>query len=102
MNASAPQPLVFHARPGRDIAARLANVVTGDVLTDAASCARYSTDASIYQVQPLAVLVPVSDDDVRAAMDVCAQASVPIVARGAGSSQCGQTVGAGLVVDHSK
>jgi len=102
MNASAPQPLVFHARPGRAIAARLANVVTGDVLTDAASCARYSTDASIYQVQPLAVLVPASDDDVRAAMDVCAQASVPIIARGAGSSQCGQTVGAGLVVDHSK
>src|SRR6476646_10529514 len=102
MNASAPQPLVFHARAGRDIAARLAKVVAGDVLTDAASCARYATDASIYQVQPLAVLVPAADDDVRAAIDVCAQAGVPIVARGAGSSQCGQTVGAGLVIDHSK
>jgi FAD/FMN-containing dehydrogenase len=73
MNASAPQPLVFHARAGRDIAARLAKVVAGDVLTDAASCARYATDASIYQVQPLAVLVPATDDDVRAAMDICAR-----------------------------
>src|SRR6478672_6475356 len=102
MNASAPQPLVFHARAGRDIAARLAKVVAGDVLADAASCARYATDASIYQVQPLAVVLPATDDDVRAAMDVCSQVSVPIVARGAGSSQCGQTVGAGLVLDHSK
>src|SRR6478736_1513030 len=103
MNAPAPQPLVFHAnRPGRDVAARLAKVVSGAVMADAASCARYATDASIYQVQPLAILVPASDDDVRAATEVCTALGVPIIARGAGSSQCGQTVGAGLVIDHSK
>src|SRR6187551_2466972 len=103
MNASAPQPLVFHAnRPGQDVAARLAKVVSGAVMADAASCARYATDASIYQVQPLAILVPASDDDVRAATEVCTALGVPIIARGAGSSQCGQTVGAGLVIDHSK
>ena len=72
MNAPAPQPLVFHAnRPGQDVAARLAKVVSGAVMADAASCARYATDASIYQVQPVAILVPASDDDVRAAIEVC-------------------------------
>jgi len=103
MNAPAPQPLVFHAnRSGKDVAARLAKVVSASVMADAASCARYATDASIYQVRPLAILVPTSDDDVRAAIAVCAELGVPIVARGAGSSQCGQTVGAGLVIDDSK
>ncbi len=52
--------------------------------------------------QPLGVFVPVSDDDVRAAMDVCRDLRVPMLPRGAGSSQCGQTVGAALVIDHSK
>ena len=63
---------------------------------------RYATDASIYQVQPLGVLVPEDDDDVRAAMQICAAARMPMLPRGAGSSQCGQTVGAALVIDHSK
>ena len=76
--------------------------VKGRVLTDAPSCGRYATDASIYQVQPLGVLVPEDDDDVRAAMQICAAARMPILPRGAGSSQCGQTVGTALVIDHSK
>ena len=67
-----------------------------------ASRGRYATDASIYQVEPVGVLVPRSDDDVRAAFDVCRGAGVPMLPRGAGSSQCGQTVGAALVIDHSK
>jgi len=82
--------------------ARLRRTIAGELHTDAASRGRYATDASIYQVQPLGVLVPASDDDVRAAMAICAEARVPILPRGAGSSQCGQTVGAALVVDHSK
>ena len=48
------------------------------------------------------MLVPTSDDDVRAAFDVCRELGVPMLPRGAGSSQCGQTVGAALVIDHSK
>jgi len=71
-------------------------------MTDRGSCARYATDASIYEIQPLAVLVPTSDADVRAAIAVCAELGVPVVPRGAGSSQCGQTIGAGLVIDASK
>ena len=95
-------PLVFHPRGDEPQWQRLRGAVRGALLTDAASRGRYATDASIYQVDPLAVLVPESDDDVRAAIDVCAELRIPILPRGAGSSQCGQTVGAALVIDHSK
>jgi FAD/FMN-containing dehydrogenase/Fe-S oxidoreductase len=84
------------------LAARLAGVVEGDVLFDAASRGRYATDASIYQVEPIGVLVPKSLDDVRAAIALCREQKVPLLPRGAGSSQCGQTVGAALVIDQSK
>src|SRR5437868_14881062 len=103
MNATLPQPLVFHAnRPGGDLAQALAHAVEGELMFDAASRGRYATDASIYQVMPLGVLVPRTHDDVRAAFDVCRELRVPVLPRGAGSSQCGQTVGAALVIDHTK
>ncbi|HET8832791.1 MAG TPA: FAD-binding oxidoreductase, partial [Casimicrobiaceae bacterium] len=103
MASTTTSPVTFHRnRPAHELAARLANVVKGDVMTDRGSCARYATDASIYEIQPLAVLVPTSDADVRAAIAVCAELGVPVVPRGAGSSQCGQTIGAGLVIDASK
>src|SRR5207302_8790291 len=96
-------PLVFHAnRSGGDLAQRLARVVEGELLFDAASRGRYATDASIYQVEPLGVLVPRTHEDVRAALEVCRTLHVPVLPRGAGSSQCGQTVGAALVIDHTK
>jgi FAD/FMN-containing dehydrogenase/Fe-S oxidoreductase len=84
------------------LAARLRKEVDGEVLFDAASRGRYSTDASIYQVEPIGVVVPRSEEAARAAMAIAAQAGIPILPRGAGSSQCGQTVGAALVIDHSK
>src|SRR5207237_3014589 len=96
-------PLVFHARrSGSELAQRLARVVEGELMFDAASRGRYATDASIYQVMPLGVLVPRTQHDVRAAFDVCRTLRVPVLPRGAGSSQCGQTVGAALVIDHTK
>ncbi len=79
-----------------------ARAVEGDVLFDAGSRGRYATDASIYQVEPVGVLVPKSADDVRAAIAICREHGVPVLPRGAGSSQCGQTVGAALVIDPSK
>jgi FAD/FMN-containing dehydrogenase/Fe-S oxidoreductase len=103
MNAPLTQPLVFHPRSGAgELAARLRAVVEGEVLFDAASRGRYSTDASIYQVEPVGVLVPKHVDDVRAALAVARELRVPVLARGAGSSQCGQTVGAALVIDQTK
>ena len=103
MTPDRAQPLVFHRQGADDaLARRLRAAVRGAVLVDAASRMRYATDASIYQVEPLGVLVPASDDDVRAAFDVCRELGVPVLPRGAGSSQCGQTVGAALVIDDSK
>jgi FAD/FMN-containing dehydrogenase/Fe-S oxidoreductase len=84
------------------LAERLRKETQGEVKFSAADCARYATDASIYQVQPTGVFVPRSSDDVELALAICRDLKVPIVPRGGGTSQCGQTVGAGLVMDFSK
>ena len=84
------------------LAARLATETAGEVLFSGADRGRYATDASIYQVMPVGVFVPRSPADVRVALDICRDLNVPIVPRGGGTSQCGQTVGAGLVIDHAK
>jgi FAD/FMN-containing dehydrogenase/Fe-S oxidoreductase len=94
---------VTAARPGDSpLARRLQKEVDGEVLFDAASRGRYSTDASIYQVEPIGVVVPRSAEGARAAIAIAAESGVPVLPRGAGSSQCGQTVGTALVLDDSK
>jgi len=82
-------------------AGRLRATVEGEVLFDAFSRGRYSTDASIYQVEPVGVLVPKTQADVDAAMALCREEGVSLLPRGGGSSQCGQTVGRSLVLDCS-
>ena len=72
------------------------------MLFDAASRGRYATDASIYQIMPVGVLVPKSDRDVSVALEIARELAVPVLPRGAGTSQCGQTTGAALVIDTSK
>jgi FAD/FMN-containing dehydrogenase/Fe-S oxidoreductase len=84
------------------LAAQLRAHTRGEVLFDAASCGRYATDASIYQVMPVGVFVPTDDADVRSAIQIARELKVPVLPRGAGSCQCGQTVGACLVIDGSK
>jgi FAD/FMN-containing dehydrogenase/Fe-S oxidoreductase len=84
------------------LAQRLSREIQGEVLFDRASRGRYSTDASIYQVEPLGVIVPKSIDDVAAAMAIAREAGIPVLARGGGTSQCGQTVNRALVMDCSK
>ncbi|MFC5522009.1 FAD-binding and (Fe-S)-binding domain-containing protein [Polaromonas jejuensis] len=84
------------------LAARLAAETRGEVLFSGADKGRYATDASIYQAMPVGVFVPRTADDVKTALDICRDLQVPIVPRGGGTSQCGQTVGAGLVIDHAK
>ncbi|MEY2800921.1 MAG: hypothetical protein RL513_505, partial [Pseudomonadota bacterium] len=94
------------ARLGNEVAGRLAQRLaaetTGEVLFSAADRGRYATDASIYQVMPVGVFVPRTSEDARLALDICRDLKVPIVPRGGGTSQCGQTVGAGLVIDFSR
>ena len=84
------------------LAKRLKTETQGEVLFTAADRGRYATDASIYQVSPLGVFVPKHAEEVATAMAICRDLKVPIVPRGGGTSQCGQTTGVGLVIDHSK
>jgi FAD/FMN-containing dehydrogenase/Fe-S oxidoreductase len=91
----------FAARDGA-LAARLAREIEGEVHFDAATRGRYSTDASIYQVVPRGVAVPKSIADVEAALAIAREEDVAIIARGGGTSQAGQTIGQGLVIDNSK
>ncbi|MEI7445838.1 MAG: FAD-linked oxidase C-terminal domain-containing protein [Burkholderiales bacterium] len=85
-----------------DLATRLRREMQGDVLFDAASRGRYSTDASVYQVEPIGVAVPRTEADLAIALDVARDLKAPVLARGGGTSQCGQTIGPALVIDHSK
>ena len=82
--------------------ARFRRELDCEVLFDAFSRARYSTDASIYQVDPLGIVVPRRADDALAALEIAADSNVPILPRGAGSSQCGQAVGEAVIVDNSR
>jgi FAD/FMN-containing dehydrogenase len=84
------------------LARRLRADTRGEVLFDTASRGRYATDASIYQIMPVGVFVPRDNDDVTAAIDIARELKVPLLPRGGGTSQCGQTTGAALVIDHSK
>lgn len=81
---------------------QLERELRGDVLFDAASRGRYSTDASIYQITPIGVVVPKDQDDLLRALEIARERMVPVLGRGGGTSQCGQTVGEALVVDTSK
>ncbi len=75
---------------------------SGEILDDAFSRGRYATDASIYQMMPAAVAIPRSKEDISAALDVARTAGIPVTGRGGGTSQCGQTVNSGLILDNSK
>ena len=74
----------------------------GEVRFDKVSRALYSTDASVYQIEPLGVVVPRSREDLVRLVRICAQYRCPLTMRGGGTSQAGQAIGRGLVADTSK
>jgi FAD/FMN-containing dehydrogenase/Fe-S oxidoreductase len=80
----------------------LAESVGGEVRFDRLSRGLYSTDASVYQIVPLGVVLPRSEADVVATVRICARHGVPLTARGGGTSQAGQCIGPGVVLDCSK
>ena len=84
------------------LAERLRGAIRGEVLFDRADRGRYATDASIYQVEPIGVIVPERIDDVAAALAIAREEGMPVLPRGGGTSQCGQTVNRALVIDCSK
>lgn len=82
--------------------ARYQRDIRGDVLFDTASRGRYATDASIYQIMPIGVIVPHDRDDLKAAIDIARWEKLPLLPRGGGTSQCGQTIGEAIVLDTSR
>jgi FAD/FMN-containing dehydrogenase len=84
------------------IGKELQSLIKGEVLFDDFSRGRYSTDASIYQITPIGIVIPKDTDDVLRVLEYCKLKELPILPRGAGSSQCGQTVGECVVLDYSK
>jgi len=81
---------------------RLRSNVTGDVFFDAFNRGRYATDASFYQMMPSGVVIPRTMDEALRAMSIARDEGVIVTPRGGGTSQCGQTVNKGLVIDVSK
>ena len=80
----------------------LVQAIKGEVRFDRLDRALYSTDASVYQIVPLGVVVPKTPEDVVATLNVCRRFGVPITARGGGTSQAGQSIGPGVILDFSK
>ena len=86
--------------PLPSLADDLHRVGVGDVRFDRAHRVLYSTDASIYQIEPIGVVIPRSVEEVIATITVCGQQGAPVLPRGAGTSLAGQTVGHAVVRRH--
>jgi FAD/FMN-containing dehydrogenase/Fe-S oxidoreductase len=77
-------------------------IVKGEIRTDSVTRVLYSTDASIYQIEPLGVFFPEDLDDISACVEVASEFEIPILPRGSGSSLAGQAIGPGLILDCSR
>ncbi len=76
--------------------------ITGEVRFDPMTKVLYSTDASIYEIEPLGVVLPRTTEDVLAAVEICARYGVPMLPRGGGTALSGQSVGRAVHLDMSK
>jgi len=81
---------------------RLRGALEGEVRFDPFARGLYATDASHYQIEPLGVVLPRSIADVEAAMEIARDAGAPVLPRGGGTSQCGQTIGRAIILDTSR
>src|SRR6058998_2679259 len=85
-----------------DLEHELRKVVAGDVRFDPISRLLYSTDASMYQLEPIGVVIPRDADDVQAAVEIAQKHRVALLPRGGGTSLTGQTVNRALVLDFAR
>ena len=88
---------VQHVRIKED----LSGFFQGELLFDDLSRALYSTDASIFQVMPLGVVIPKNEEDIQGLVRYAGEHQIPLIARGAGTGLAGEALGRGLVVDFS-
>src|SRR5690348_12432036 len=95
---TAPRLAIDREELRRELTAR----ILGEVRFDALSRALYATDASVYQILPLGVVIPKNRDDLLAALEICRRFRCPVTMRGGGTSQAGQAIGEGLQIDTSK
>ena len=86
----------------QEIASQLEKRVEGEVRFDRYSRLLYSTDASMYEIEPVGVVLPRHKGDVQAVIEVANYYNVPILPRGGGTALAGQTVGHAIVLDFSK
>jgi FAD/FMN-containing dehydrogenase len=86
----------------RRLESRLRAATSGEVWFDRTTRGMYATDASIYQITPLGVVAPRTTDELDAILAIAREEGVAVTARGGGTSQCGQTVNRGLIVDVSR
>ncbi|MFC4116928.1 FAD-binding and (Fe-S)-binding domain-containing protein [Nonomuraea zeae] len=84
------------------LARTLSPLIAGDVRDDPYTRHLYSSDASMYAIEPLAVAFPRDEGDVQALVAACGELEVPVLPRGAGTSLAGQTVGRAVIVDFSR
>ena len=80
----------------------LKNSLSGDFLDGKFDNGRYSTDASIYQIMPEAVILPKNIEDIKKTIQFSQEYNIPILPRGGGTSQNGQTINRAIVLDNSK
>src|SRR4051812_2623173 len=81
---------------------RLSRETRAEVYFDRGRRGLYATDASLYQIDPLGVVVPRTVADVAAVLAIAAEERVPVLPRGAATSLSGQTVGPAIIIDFSK
>ena len=86
----------------RRLAEDLRDVIEGDVRTDRTAVALYSTDASLFEVEPLAVVCPRTVADVEKLASYSAEQKIPLTARGSGTGLAGGALGSGIVIDFSR
>jgi len=85
-----------------DFINELSKHFTGEIRLDPASRILYSTDASMYQIEPLGVAIPKTQDDLQSVVELAAKYKIPILPRGSGSSLGGQAIGEALILDCSR
>src|SRR5438552_7820999 len=94
--------LDFTAQKHEALLDHLRRHVDGEVRFDVVTRRLYSTDASIYQIEPVGVVIPKTTAALQTAVQIALEMHIPIIARGGGTSLSGQSIGAGIVLDCSK